>query len=110
MLKTCYIVAIRIIYVVRCDMSEVLKQPHPGARNPKTRAFSLKVTDEINARVERLADKAGMNKSTMAAMAIAAGLNILEHSFMVGVEKYVEQASADKLGQMEADIKGASSK
>ena len=62
-----------------------------GARNPKVTSFSVRLDDRMNARLEQLADAAGANKGTMAAMAIAAGLNLLEGAF-IKQEETIEQA------------------
>lgn len=81
------------------DVDDASERIFHGARNPKTRAFSIKVTEDINSRVEQLADAAGMNKSTMAAIAIAAGLRQLEAIFLMQkqaraqVEQYVQEQS-----------------
>jgi hypothetical protein len=77
---------------------------HPGARNPKMARFSLNVTEAVNDRVERLADAAGANKGTMAALALSAGLNLLERVYMLDLEKYAEQATNDKLEQLRSDL------
>ena len=52
-----------------------------GARNPKVLKISVNLADEVNRRLEQLADKSGMNKSTIAAMCVAAGLEQLEVPF-----------------------------
>ena len=57
-----------------------------GARNPKVVSFSVRLDEAINARLERLADAAGSNKGTMAAMTIAAGLNMLEQVYIKQTE------------------------
>jgi predicted transcriptional regulator len=82
------------------------KSSHPGARNPKTRAFSIKVTEDINTRVENLADAAGMNKSTMAAILVAAGLRQMEAIFLLQqqqrqiVSQYVDESAQGQLDDM----------
>lgn len=76
----------------------------PGARNPKMARFSLNVTDAVNQRVEQLADAAQSNKGTVAAMALVAGLNLLERVYMLNLEQYAEQATTDKLAQMGQDM------
>jgi len=81
----------------------------PGARNPKMARFSLNVTDEVNQRVELLADAAQANKGIVAAMALVAGLNLLERVYLVGVEQYADQATADKIASMGDDLKGVMS-
>jgi predicted DNA-binding protein len=53
----------------------------PGARNPKQRGFTVRVTLAMNDRLEALADRAGANKITMASICLAAGINLLEASF-----------------------------
>jgi len=53
----------------------------PGARNPKVAQFSIGLNAVMNARLEALADAAGANKGTMAALCIAAGINILENVY-----------------------------
>ena len=75
-----------------------------GARNPKMARFSLNVTDAVNQRVERLADAAQANKGTLAALALVAGLNLLERVYMLDVEKYADQATTDKLAEMGQDL------
>jgi hypothetical protein len=75
-----------------------------GARNPKMARFSLNVTDAVNQRVEQLADAAQSNKGTVAALALVAGLNLLERVYMLNVEKYADQATEDKLAQMGQDL------
>ena len=82
----------------------------PGARNPKTAKFSVNVTDDINARIEHLADVAGANKTTLAAMCISAGLNLLERVYLVDLQQYVEQATSDKVAQLTADVNLAGQK
>lgn len=57
-----------------------------GARNPKVAQFSIRLDDKINSRLEAVADAAGANKGTMAAMAVAAGLNLLEQIYMAHTE------------------------
>jgi len=76
-----------------------------AARNPKMVRFSLNVTEAVNDRVERLADAAQANKGTIEALALVAGLNLLERVYMLDVEKYADQAATDKLAQMGQDIK-----
>ena len=75
-----------------------------GARNPKMARFSLNVTDVVNQRVEQLADAAQANKGTIAALALVAGLNLIERVYMLNVEKYVDQATTDKLAEMGHDL------
>jgi hypothetical protein len=79
-----------------------------GARNPKESRFSLNVTDVVNQRVERLSDAAQCNKGTMAALCLSAGLNLLERVYMLDLDKYVDQATDDKLEQLRSDLLDAS--
>lgn len=53
-----------------------------GARNPKVAKFSISLAEQINERLESLADAAGMNKATMAAQSVAIGINFLEVIFL----------------------------
>lgn len=84
--------------------------PHPGARNRKVAKFTVNLADEVNVRLERLADASGSNKSTMAAMCIAAGVNMLERFFLMDLQQYVVQASEDKANQLAEDVKLAGQK
>lgn len=84
--------------------------PHSGARNPKIAKFSVNLADDINARLERLADAAGANKSTMAAMCISAGVNMLERVYLMDLQQYVIQASEDKATQLAEDVNRAGQK
>ena len=83
------------------------KHVHPGARNPKTKAFSVKVTEDINTRIETLADAAGMNKSTMAALLMAAALRQMEAIFLVQREqaaitsRYVQESAEGQVADMQ---------
>lgn len=78
-----------------------------GARNPKMARFSLNVTEAVDLRVGALADAAQANKGTMAALALVAGLNLLERVYMLDIDKYADVATADKLAQMGDDMKAA---
>lgn len=49
-----------------------------GARNPKEQRIMMRVADQLNTRLERLADSLGQNKSSMAALCMALGMNTLE--------------------------------
>lgn len=75
-----------------------------GARNPKVAQFTVRVDEVINDRVNAVADRMGQNKATVAAMLIAAGLNIFEPMMGVGMAPYVEQAFDDKKKQLLGDI------
>jgi hypothetical protein len=46
----------------------------------------------------------GLNKATTAAMLIAGGLNIFEPMVGIGLKRYVDQATDDKLGDLQSDI------
>lgn len=83
------------------------KSTHPGARNPKTAKFTVNLASDINDRLEALADHAGANKGTMAAMCLSAGINILERAFLIGVQPYVDQAVNDKSQQFASDVSQA---
>jgi hypothetical protein len=76
-----------------------------GARNPKMVRYSLNVTEAVNQRVEQLADASQSNKGTISALALVAGLNLLERVYMLGLDKYVDQATTDKLAEMGEDIR-----
>jgi len=71
-----------------------------GARNPKVAKFSINLAETVNERLESLADAAGMNKATMAAQAVAIGINFLEVVFLksqamhaLDVNAFVQSAS-----------------
>ena len=70
-----------------------------AARNPKEVRLSLGVTEQINGRLERLADVAGMNKGAMAAAVLAAGLTTLESAFL-GLQPEVMARAAQQLEDM----------
>lgn len=55
---------------------------YAGPRNPKEVRITARITEEIDARLERLADAAGQNKGTMAAFLIAASLADFEARFL----------------------------
>lgn len=46
-----------------------------GARNPRYVRFTMRVDERINAQLEYVADRLGHNKSTVASLAMAAGLS-----------------------------------
>lgn len=77
------------------------------ARNPKVIRFTISLDDEINKRLEHIADRIGQNKATTAAMLTAIGVNVFEPLLMVGVQQYVEQAMEDKSNQLLDDVKAA---
>jgi hypothetical protein len=79
----------------------------PSARNPKVAQFTVRVDETINERVNAIADRMGQNKATVAAMLIAAGLNLFEPLMGIGVSSYVEQASKDKTRQLADDVSAA---
>ena len=76
----------------------------PSARNPKVAQFTVRVDEGINDRVNAVADRMGQNKATVAAMLIAAGLNIFEPIMGIGMSSYIDQAFADKSRQMANDV------
>lgn len=78
-----------------------------GARNPKVAQFTVRVDEGINERVNAVADRMGQNKATVAAMLIAAGLNIFEPLMGVGMQKYVDLAFDDKAKQLADDVSAA---
>ena len=81
-----------------------------GARNPKVVSFSVRLDEAINARLERLADAAGSNKCTMAAMTIAAGLNMLEQVYIKQTEvidRAVDQRAGELQRQTAQDVQRA---
>ena len=53
-----------------------------GARNPKMARLSLNLAEGIDQRVAALADAAGMNKGTMAALLVATALRQMEVLFL----------------------------
>jgi len=65
-----------------------------GARNPKVAKFSISLAEQINERLESLADAAGMNKATMASQAVAIGVNFLEVVFLKSQAMQVPGMSA----------------
>jgi hypothetical protein len=71
-----------------------------GARNPKEVKLSFGITDGINDRLERLCDVAGMNKGSMAAAVLAAGLQTLESAFL-GLNPEVMVAAARRYDQLQ---------
>lgn len=84
-----------------------------GARNPKVAKFSINLAEQVNDRLESLADAAGMNKSTMAAQAVAIGVNFLEVVFLkskamhaLDVNAFVQGASQ----QLGSDLGSADKK
>jgi hypothetical protein len=79
----------------------------PGARNPKMARFSLNVTEAVDQRVGALADAAQANKGTIAALALVAGLNLLERVYLVGLEKYQDQVVSDQVAQLGVDLRSA---
>lgn len=80
-----------------------------GARNPKVAKFSINLAEHINDRLESLADAAGMNKATMAAQAVAIGVNFLEVVFLKSKAlqmpelnaSFVENATQQLAGDLE---------
>ena len=79
-----------------------------GPRNPKEARFSVNLTGDMNGRLERLADAAGANKGTMAALCIAAGINMLEHVYLrnMGVpEGEIERLIEQRARQLADDMK-----
>lgn len=81
----------------------------PGARHPKMARFSLNVTEAVNQRVERLADAAQANKGTIQALALVAGLNLLERVYLMDLEQYTAQAVTDQVARMGADLEAVKS-
>lgn len=71
-----------------------------GARNPKEARFTVSLSGDMNRRLERLADAAGSNKGTMAALCIAAGINVLEHVYLRNMG--VSQEELDALTEAHA--------
>lgn len=78
---------------------------HPGARNPKAVRFTVGISEELNARLEALADRAGQNKTTMAATALAAGISVFEPIFQLNIQKLVDAATDTRVGELVEDIK-----
>lgn len=81
---------------------------HPRARNPKVIRFTVSLDENINARLEHIADKVGQNKASTAAMLLAVGVNVFEPLILVGVQKFVEQAVEEKSQQLVSDVEAAS--
>jgi len=80
----------------------------PGPRNPKVARFTIALAADMNARLERLADAAGANKGTMAALCIAAGINLLEHVYLrnMGVsEAEMESLTNAHAQRLASDVK-----
>lgn len=78
-----------------------------GARNPKVAQFTVRVDEGINDRINAVADRMGQNKATVAAMLIAAGLNIFEPMMGIGMAPYIEQAFTEKKAQLLGDVSAA---
>lgn len=74
------------------------------ARNPKVIRFTISLDDNINARLEHIADKLGQNKASTAATLMAVGINVFEPLLSIGVQQYVEQAVEDKSKQLVEDV------
>ena len=78
-----------------------------GARNPKEARFSVNLTGDMNRRLEKLSDAAGANKGTMAALCIAAGINVLEHVYLrnMGVpEEELSRLVEQRATQLASDV------
>lgn len=77
---------------------------HPGARNPKAVRFTVGITEELNARLEALADRAGQNKTTMAATALAAGIAVFEPIFQLRLAEATDRLANEKVEELREDI------
>ncbi len=76
-----------------------------GARNPKTVRLSVSVDDTIDARINRLADTTGMNKGTMAAVVIAAGLTALEAVMLPTTAERQAEIAMQLAKKVQGDVK-----
>lgn len=76
-----------------------------GARNPKVVRFTISLDETVNRRLEVVADRLGQNKGTTAATLMALGLTIFEPLLQIGLEKYENEAIADKSGEVAQAIR-----
>ncbi len=75
------------------------------ARNPKVATFSVRVDQRVKPIIKKITDAVGQNKSIMAAIAIAVGLNMLEQMALNDPDPYLEQRTVTTIQQVEEDAR-----